>query len=106
MEKTIKMLHLDNGLQLIAENGVNETIRNPFQIITRPNQNGQMSLSVMAYAPYGVVGAPIAVNPDLVIMSYVVDDKGIINNYENAVADLKQKRSGIITPPKKKLDLV
>ena len=49
--KNVRMMHLDNGLQLIAEDGVNDTIRNPFQVIIRPGENGQMSLSVMAYAP-------------------------------------------------------
>ena len=87
--KNVRMMHLDNGLQLIAEDGVNDTIRNPFQVIIRPG-----------------VGVPIAVNKDLIIMSYIVDDNGIITNYKNAVADLKQKRSGIIIPKKSSLDLV
>jgi hypothetical protein len=109
MEKTIKMFHFDNGLQLVAESGStlsDNVVRNPFQIITRPGEDGRMTLSVMAYGPYGVIGTPIAINENLVIMSYVVDDKGIIKNYNNAVADLKQKRSGIIVPKASSLDLV
>jgi hypothetical protein len=101
------MMHFTNGLQLIGQSAreTEDNLINPFQIITRPSQNGQVEMSMLAFAPYSIVDSEIGFNTEHVLASYVTDDKRMINSYENSVADLKQKRSGIITPTKK-LDLV
>jgi hypothetical protein len=93
------MIHFENGLQILAEGSNNAgSFKNPFQLISRPGPDGKLAMTLMAFAPFGVVDGDITFPADKLITSYLVDDKNIIASYKKSVADLKQKRSGIVAP--------
>jgi hypothetical protein len=101
MEKTILILVLSNGDQILADVSVEEQqytymCRDVLQIHTRVDQSGQMNMGITPYMPYADPAGGLAVPSNSTMIA--IPGIELLNHY-------REHFGLIITPPEQKIIL-
>lgn len=95
----VKVVKLVSGEEIVCEvlyeNSMDITIKNPLMITMRPTQTGDLQIGFIPYAPYLGKNPSITINRGRIIFVQEVDEN--MRNQYNSIF------GGIVVPPKQLL---